>query len=91
MRNEQGDIEAPYVKQVEALVKSENKDSVYVQLAKDASIFLTENDKEVEGAFNLMIVTVLGAPQTVLTLTVQTFVDTLTKTESNKTSLKQKM
>lgn len=90
MRNEQGDIEAPYVKQVDALVKSD-KDAVYVQLAKDASIFLTENDREVEGAFNLMIVTVLGAPQTVLAAAVQAFVDTLTKTESNKTSLKQKM
>ncbi|KAG2199447.1 uncharacterized protein EV154DRAFT_502821 [Mucor mucedo] len=90
LRNEQGDNEAPYVKGVEALVKSD-KEAVYVQLAKDASIFLTENDREVEGAFNLMIVTLLGAPQTVLTAAVQAFVDTLTKTESNKTSLKQKI
>ncbi|GAA5817031.1 hypothetical protein MFLAVUS_010566 [Mucor flavus] len=80
-----------YAQQVETLLKSENKDSVYVQLAKDASIFLTENDKEVEGAFNLMIVTVLGAPANVLNAAVQAFVDTLTKTESNKTGLKQKI
>jgi translation initiation factor 3 subunit M len=46
---------------------------------------------EVEGAFNLLIVLVLGAPETVVASSVQTLVDTLTKTESNKTSLKQKM
>lgn len=86
MRNDES-----YAQQVETLLKSENKDSVYVQLAKDASIFLTENDKEVEGAFNLMIVTVLRAPANVLNAAVQAFVDTLTKTESNKTGLKQKM
>ncbi|GAA5798935.1 hypothetical protein HPULCUR_004344 [Helicostylum pulchrum] len=86
LRNEES-----YAQQVETLLKSENKDSVYVQLAKDASIFLTENDKEVEGAFNLMIVTVLGAPANVLNAAVQAFVDTLTKTESNKTGLKQKI
>jgi translation initiation factor 3 subunit M len=46
---------------------------------------------EVEGAFNLLIVTVLSAPQTAISSAVQSLVDTLTKTESNKTSLKQKM
>lgn len=46
---------------------------------------------EVEGAFNLLIVTVLSAPQSVISSAVQSLVDTLTKTESNKTSLKQKM
>ncbi|KAI8051850.1 hypothetical protein BDF21DRAFT_371804 [Thamnidium elegans] len=86
LRNEES-----YAQQVATLLKSENKDSVYVQLAKDASIFLTENDKEVEGAFNLMIVTVLRAPANVLNAAVQAFVDTLTKTESNKTGLKQKI
>lgn len=88
LRGEEGSEKAPYVQQIESDLK---KDSVYVQLAKDASIFLTENDKEVEGAFNLLIVTILGAPSTVLTEAVQAFVDTLTKTESNKTGLKQKM
>ncbi|KAI9363239.1 hypothetical protein BD770DRAFT_424915 [Pilaira anomala] len=88
LRGEEGSDKAPYVQQIESDLK---KDSVYVQLAKDASIFLTENDKEVEGAFNLMIVTILGAPSTVLSEAVQAFVDTLTKTESNKTGLKQKI
>lgn len=46
---------------------------------------------EVEGAFNLLIVTVLSAPQSVISSAVQSLIDTLTKTESNKTSLKQKM
>lgn len=91
LRGEEGDNEAPYVKQLESLLKSDKKDTVYVELAKDASILLTENHREVEGAFNLLIVTILSAPQSVLSTAVQTFVDTLTKTESNKTSLKQKI
>jgi translation initiation factor 3 subunit M len=45
LRGEEGEAEAPYVKQTEAVLKSDNKDSVYVELAKDASIFLTENDR----------------------------------------------
>jgi translation initiation factor 3 subunit M len=45
LRGEQGDSEAPYVKQMEALVKSDKKDSVYVELAKDASVLLTENHR----------------------------------------------
>jgi len=46
---------------------------------------------EVEGAFNLLIVTVLSAPQAVISSAVEALVETLAKTESNKTSLKQKM
>lgn len=91
LRGEEGSNEAPYVKQTEALIKSDKKDTVFVELAKDASILLTENDKDVEGAFNLFIVTILGAPESVLSSAVQAFVETLTKTESNKTSLKQKI
>lgn len=91
MRGEEGDSQAPYVQQVEALYKSDKKDTVYTELAKDASVLLTENDREVEGAFNLLIVTVLSAPQTAISSAVQSLVDTLTKTESNKTSLKQKI
>lgn len=45
LRGEEGSNEAPYVKQTEALIKSDKKDTVFVELAKDASILLTENDK----------------------------------------------
>lgn len=91
LKGEEGDAEAPYVQHIDSLYKSDKKDTVYVELAKDASIFLTENDREVEGAFNLLIVTVLGAPETTINNAVEALVDTLTKTESNKTSLKQKI
>ncbi|KAI8646480.1 hypothetical protein BD408DRAFT_359834 [Parasitella parasitica] len=91
LRGEEGDSDAPYVQKIEALYKSDKKDTVYAELAKDASILLIENDREVEGAFNLLIVVVLSAPQSVISSAVQSLVDTLTKTESNKTSLKQKI
>ncbi|KAF1805291.1 hypothetical protein V8B55DRAFT_1381061 [Mucor lusitanicus] len=91
LRSEEGDAQAPYVQHIEALYKSDKKDTVYAELAKDASILLTKNDREVEGAFNLLIVTVLSAPQSVVSSAVEALVDTLTKTESNKTSLKQKI
>jgi translation initiation factor 3 subunit M len=45
LRGEEGDNEAPYVKQTEALLKSDKKDTVYAELAKDASTFLIENDR----------------------------------------------
>lgn len=45
LRGEEGEAESAYVKQTEALVKSDNKHTVYAQLAKDASVFLTENDR----------------------------------------------
>jgi translation initiation factor 3 subunit M len=45
LRGEEGDIEASYVKQTEALLKSDKKDTVYAELAKDASTFLIENDR----------------------------------------------
>jgi translation initiation factor 3 subunit M len=45
LRGEEGDNEAPYVKQLESLLKSDKKDTVYVELAKDASILLTENHR----------------------------------------------
>ncbi|OBZ89096.1 Eukaryotic translation initiation factor 3 subunit M [Choanephora cucurbitarum] len=91
LRDEEGEKEAPYVKHIESILKSDKKDAVYAEIAKDASILLTEGDREVEGAFNLLIVTVLNAPEAVLSNTVQLLVDTLTKTESNKISLKQKI
>ncbi|CEP11129.1 hypothetical protein [Parasitella parasitica] len=91
LRGEEGDSEAPYVQHIETLYKSDKKDTVYAELAKDASILLTENDREVEGAFNLLIVVILSAPKSVISSVVQTLVDTLTKTESNKISLKQKI
>ncbi|RCH84856.1 hypothetical protein CU098_004215, partial [Rhizopus stolonifer] len=91
LRDEEGENEAPYVKHIESILKSEKKDDVYDEIIKDASIFLTENDREVEGAFNLLIVIALGAPESILSSTVQSLIDTLTKTESNKTSLKQKI
>jgi translation initiation factor 3 subunit M len=45
LKNEQGELEAPYVKQIEALLKSDKKDTVFAEIAKDASILLTENNK----------------------------------------------
>lgn len=46
---------------------------------------------DVEGAFNLLLVIILGSAQGQLSTAVQALVETLTKTESNKTGLKQKM
>ncbi|KAG1051293.1 hypothetical protein G6F46_005688 [Rhizopus delemar] len=91
LKGEEGENEAPYVQHIQTLLSSDKKDTVVTELAKDASIFLTENDKEVEGAFNLLLVIILGSTQEQLGVTVQTLVDTLTKTESNKTGLKQKI
>ncbi|KAI8875186.1 PCI-domain-containing protein [Backusella circina FSU 941] len=91
LKDEQGDLEAPYVKHIDALLKSDKKDTVYAEIAKDASILLTENNKEVEGAFNLLIVIVLNAPESIFAQAVEALVLTLTKTESNKISLKQKI
>ncbi|KAG1317347.1 hypothetical protein G6F62_012945 [Rhizopus arrhizus] len=91
LKGEEGENEAPYVQHMQTLLSSDKKDTVVTELAKDASIFLTENDKEVEGAFNLLLVIILGSTQEQLGVAVQTLVDTLTKTESNKTGLKQKI
>ncbi|KAI8968942.1 hypothetical protein BDF20DRAFT_916369 [Mycotypha africana] len=90
LRGEDGDMDAPYVKEIQSIYK-DKKDAVYTQLAKDASIFLTENNKQVEGAFNLLVVLVLQAPEAVLKDAVFTLIDTLTKTESSKIGLKQKI
>lgn len=46
---------------------------------------------EVEHAFNLTIVIILGAPEQVLPGAVKALTASLTNTESTKTSLKQKM
>ncbi|KAI9478473.1 MAG: hypothetical protein EXX96DRAFT_571021 [Benjaminiella poitrasii] len=86
-----GEDNESYAQQIDSLYKSDKKDTVYAELAKDASVFLTENDKEVEGAFNLLVVLILGAPEAVRSNAVTTLVDTLTKTESNKIGLKQKI
>ncbi|KAI8976123.1 hypothetical protein BDB01DRAFT_804599 [Pilobolus umbonatus] len=91
LRKEEGGKEASYVKQIDSLYHSDNKDNVYTQLAKDASILLTGNSRDVESAFNLLIVVILSSPSSVLPLATQAVVETLTKTESNKTSLKQKI
>ncbi|CAO3700065.1 unnamed protein product [Rhizopus microsporus] len=83
--------EAPYVQHIKAILASDKKDTVFTEIAKDASIFLTENDRDVEGAFNLLLVIILGSAQGQLSTAVQALVETLTKTESNKTGLKQKI
>ncbi|KAL0095739.1 hypothetical protein J3Q64DRAFT_1711151 [Phycomyces blakesleeanus] len=90
LRGEEGKEEA-YVKEIKALLASDKKSEVYTKLAKDSSVLLTENDKEVEGAFNLLVVITLSAPENNLAASVQALVDTLSKTESQKTSLKQKI
>lgn len=46
---------------------------------------------EVEGAFNLLIVIILSSPKEIYETAVKTLINTLTKTESAKISLKQKM
>lgn len=46
---------------------------------------------EVEHAFNLTIVILLGAPEQVLPEAVKALTSSLSNTESTKTSLKQKM
>ncbi|KAL4207445.1 hypothetical protein CU097_015690 [Rhizopus azygosporus] len=91
LKGEEGENEAPYVQHIKAILASDKKDTVFTEIAKDASIFLTENDRDVEGAFNLLLVIILGSAQGQLSTAVQALVETLTKTESNKTGLKQKI
>ncbi|KAG2225833.1 hypothetical protein INT45_007077 [Circinella minor] len=88
LKGEDGEENATYVQENNKLLAAKNND-VYIQLAKDGSLFLTENDREVEGAFNLLIVVSLKAVDQ--TATIKTLIDTLTQTESSKTSLKQKI
>ncbi|KAI8148749.1 hypothetical protein BJV82DRAFT_589482 [Fennellomyces sp. T-0311] len=88
LRGEDGDENSPYVQEISKLLSAKSND-VYVQLAKGGSIFLTESDREVEGAFNLLIVISLKAVDQAPA--VKALIDTLTQTESNKTSLKQKI
>ncbi|KAI9029967.1 hypothetical protein CLU79DRAFT_733478 [Phycomyces nitens] len=90
LRGEEGE-EGAYVKEIKALLASDKKSDVYTKLAKDSSVLLTENDRDVENAFNLTVVIVLGAPEKELTASVHALVNTLSKTESQKTSLKQKI
>ncbi|CEG71263.1 Putative Eukaryotic translation initiation factor 3 subunit M [Rhizopus microsporus] len=91
LKGEEGENEAPYAQHIKAILASDKKDTVFTEIAKDASIFLTENDRDVEGAFNLLLVIILGSAQGQLSTAVQALVDTLTQTESNKTGLKQKI
>ncbi|KAI7865075.1 hypothetical protein BDF14DRAFT_1828356 [Spinellus fusiger] len=90
LRGDEGE-KKPYSREIKALLASDKKADVYAKLAKDTSVFLTENDSEVEGAFNLLIVIVLAAPEQNLASSVKALVQTLSKTESPKTSLKQKI
>ncbi|CAO3670691.1 unnamed protein product [Rhizopus stolonifer] len=90
LKGEEGTAESPYAQHIQALIAEKNN-TITTELAKDSSVFLTENDKEVEGAFNLLLVILLSSSQEQLGTAVQTLVDTLTKTESNKTGLKQKI
>ncbi|KAI9306860.1 hypothetical protein BJ944DRAFT_262864 [Cunninghamella echinulata] len=89
LRGESED-DAPYVKEIQSLLESD-KNKVYTQLAKDISVLLTKNDRELEHAFNLAIIIILGAPEQVLPTAVKTLVESLTKTDSSKVSLKQKI
>ncbi|KAI8341392.1 hypothetical protein BC941DRAFT_449817 [Chlamydoabsidia padenii] len=89
LRGESED-DAHYVKEIQSLMQTD-KDSVYTQLAKDVTILLTKNDREVEHAFNLTIVILLGAPEQVIPGAVKTLASSLSNTESTKTSLKQKI
>ncbi|KAG0166742.1 hypothetical protein DFQ28_008639 [Apophysomyces sp. BC1034] len=91
LRDEEGEDDAPYVKEIKALLESDKKDNVYAKLAEDGSVFLTKIDREVEGAFNLLIVITLNAPEQVQAVALKALIGTLTKTESTKTSLKQKI
>ncbi|CDH52372.1 eukaryotic translation initiation factor 3subunit m [Lichtheimia corymbifera JMRC:FSU:9682] len=88
LREEEGEEEAPYMQETKKLIAANNND-VYIQLAKDGSIFLTKSDREVEGAFNLLVVITLQAQD--VNAAVKELIKTLTQTESTKTSLKQKI
>ncbi|KAI7882190.1 PCI-domain-containing protein [Lichtheimia hyalospora FSU 10163] len=88
LREEEGEEEAPYMQETKKLIAANNND-VYIQLAKDGSIFLTKSDREVEGAFNLLVVIMLQAKD--VNAAVKELIKTLTQTESTKTSLKQKI
>lgn len=58
----------------------------YIADAKHTHVYT-----EVEGAFNLLIVIILSSPKEIYETAVKTLINTLTKTESAKISLKQKM
>ncbi|KAI9315157.1 hypothetical protein BX666DRAFT_1959766 [Dichotomocladium elegans] len=88
LQGEDGEDNSPYVQEIKNLLSAKNND-VFTRLAKDSSLFLTKSDREVEGAFNLLIVVVLGAVD--VSSAVKTLVATLSQTESTKTSLKQKI
>ncbi|CDS08181.1 hypothetical protein LRAMOSA02129 [Lichtheimia ramosa] len=88
LREEEGEEDAPYMQETKELIAANNND-VYIQLAKDGSIFLTKSDREVEGAFNLLVVITLQAKD--VNAAVKELIKTLTQTESTKTSLKQKI
>ncbi|KAG1449179.1 hypothetical protein G6F56_008723 [Rhizopus delemar] len=90
LKGEEETAESPYAQHIQALIAEKNN-TITTELAKDSSVFLTENDKEVEGAFNLLLVILLSSSPEQLSTAVQALVDTLTKTESNKTGLKQKI
>ena len=45
LKGEEGENEAPYVQHIKAILASDKKDTVFTEIAKDASIFLTENDR----------------------------------------------
>ncbi|KAI9277627.1 hypothetical protein BY458DRAFT_504639 [Sporodiniella umbellata] len=90
LKGEESTSESAYVQHIQSLVSQKNS-NVINELAKDSSIFLTENDKEVEGAFNLLLAIILSSSQDQLNTSAQSLIDTLTKTESNKTGLKQKI
>ncbi|KAL1930198.1 hypothetical protein VTP01DRAFT_1352 [Rhizomucor pusillus] len=90
LRGEEEEENAPYVKEIDGLVSAKDN-QVYVKLAQDGAIFLVEKDREVEGAFNLLIVIILSSPKEIYETAVKTLINTLTKTESAKISLKQKI
>ncbi|CAO3616492.1 unnamed protein product [Cunninghamella echinulata] len=89
LRGESED-DALYVKEIQSLLESD-KNKVYTQLAKDIAVLLTKNNRELEHAFNLAIIIILNAPEQVLPTAVKTLVESLTKTDSSKVSLKQKI
>ncbi|KAI8061758.1 hypothetical protein BC940DRAFT_309684 [Gongronella butleri] len=82
--------DAAYVKEIQALVESD-KSKVFAQLAKDTTVLLQKNDRELEHGFNLAIVIVLSAPEQELPAAVKALIDALVNTDSTKLSLKQKI
>ncbi|RUS15608.1 hypothetical protein BC937DRAFT_92242 [Endogone sp. FLAS-F59071] len=82
---------APYVTDVQALLAAGKQEEIYTKFVQDSALLLEAPDKEIEGAYNLLIAILKSAPEDSLPSLIQSFVQPLVNDPNDKYFSKQKV